>query len=119
MGSASNKHEQLFRQYVEVCNRALEANKDKFPYKQLWDVTQAVMKDETIPVAIYDDQPKATYALRFKDHHIDADAVEQELEEHPWHLNTSYLEEVVSHPDDYINNPAKIDWDWLCNRLRG
>ena len=111
--------EQLFLRYLEICNKALDCNKDKFPYKQIWQAAQKVLSDKNISLAIYDDHPKATYDLSIHDNHIDVVGknVKEEKSDDAWHVNMSYMEKVVSNPDEYIRNPAKIDWDWLRNRL--
>lgn len=104
---------ELFQKYLDICNRALAANKDRFPYKQIWETSEKILREKTVPVAIYDDQPKAVYHLTLHDNHIDTvDGSEQDVD-HFWKMNISYLEKVTSHPEEYIRNPAKIDWDWL------
>jgi hypothetical protein len=30
-----------------------------------------------------------------------------------WVVSAQYLQQVVADPETYINNPAKIDWEWL------
>ncbi len=111
--------EQLFLRYLEICNEALDCNKDKFPYKQIWHAAQKFLQDKNISLAVYDDNPKVTYNLSINDNHIDvvSKKVEGKKSDGAWHVNMSYMEKVVSNPEEYINNPAKIDWDWLRNRL--
>jgi hypothetical protein len=105
--------EALFAEYLEICNQALESNADNFPYKQLWEAAQQKLKEKAVAVAIYDDHPKAAYEIKFADNTIDFHPVKRVPQQESWHVNLSYLEEVVAHKDEYIQNPAKIDWDWL------
>ena len=107
---------ELFQRYLDVCNQALEANKDRFPYRQIWETSERLLKEKTVPVAIYDDHPKAVYHLKIQDHHIDAVSGQEEDADDSWKMNMSYLEKVTEHPEEYIKNPAKIDWEWLRNK---
>jgi hypothetical protein len=111
--------EQLFKSYMEICNKSLECNKEKFPYKQILQAAQGLLQDNKISLSIYDDHPKATYDLAIHDNKIDVVGKSKKNggANKAWHVNKSYLEKVVSNPQEYINNPAKIDWDWLQNRL--
>ena len=34
-----------------------------------------------------------------------------------WKVSRSYLESVVENADEYIEHPAKLDWDWLKSRV--
>ncbi len=104
---------ELFAQYVAVCNRALETHKDEFPYKQLWEMAQVALEKQPVSLAIYDDQLKAVYDVLLHDNHLNIVAESHAQPSHVWHMNRHYLEQVVNNPDDYINNPAKIDWEWL------
>jgi hypothetical protein len=108
--------EQLFLRYLQICNQALESHQDDFPYKQLWESVQKGLQDKTISLAVYDDHPKVTYDVAMSDNHIDVIGVRNETD-NAWHVNLSYLEKVVANPEEYINNPAKIDWEWISHRL--
>ncbi|MCB2081765.1 MAG: hypothetical protein H6908_01745 [Hyphomicrobiales bacterium] len=107
----------LFKAYLEVCNKAMDANKDRFPYKHIWEAVEKVLADKEIEIRVIDDQPKAAYTLRIGNHHIEIANGEKHSDD-GWKVSTSYLKEVVEHPEEYIRNPAKIDWEWLRYRLR-
>lgn len=113
---SSGEYDALFKQYVDVCNRALSSHAAEFPYKQIWGAFRHVAGKEGVRVAVYDDQPKTEYALRFEEDHIEADRSGDE-ESPVVRLNLSYLKQVVEHPEEYIENPARLDWDWLKNRM--
>ena len=34
-----------------------------------------------------------------------------------WKVSRDYLESVVDNPQEYIDNPAKLDLEWLKHRL--
>ena len=92
----------------------MNAHRDAFPYKHIWEAIEGAYKNSSVPIAIYDDEPKGCYSLQVKDQHIDL----INEEEHPpttcsKKLTTSYLKYVINHPEEYIADPAKLDWDWL------
>ncbi|MCB2082139.1 MAG: hypothetical protein KDD76_05830, partial [Rickettsiales bacterium] len=107
----------LFQQYLEICNQALETHKDEFPYKQLWHAAQSMLRNRTVSLAVLDDHPKMTYDLKMADDHIEVLKASNQENKDAWNMKMSYLEKVVAHPEEYIRNPAKIDWDWLRSRL--
>lgn len=107
---------QLFERYIEICNLALARHKETFPYKQMLAASEAVLFNTPIPVAVVDDEPKSLFSIRLRNQHLDVAAM-PDVEKTPWRLKKSYLKEVVDHPQDYINNPAKIDWEWLKSQL--
>lgn len=111
------KYDKLFQQYIDVCNKALEKNKDVFPYKQILSATESLINDKKISMDVFDDRPKARFNIQMNKSRFELTEPEESDDTHAWHLNASYLEEVVNNPDKYINNPAKIDWDWLKSRV--
>ncbi len=117
MQESSGEVDALFRRYVDICNQALSAHREAFPYKQIWGAVQGAARDKAVRVAIYDDQPK-TYELHLEEDHIEAAPDGLYAESPVCRINLSYLRQVVEHPEEYIHNPARLDWDWLRNRLR-
>ena len=106
----------LFQSYLEVCNDALKQNKNRFPFKQILDAARTNAASRTIEVHIVDDKPKSDIMMT-----LDADAIRAQSHadcdncqcDAKWSVSKTYLEDVVNNPDAYIQNPAKIDWDWL------
>ncbi len=113
-----NEIDRLFQDYLDVCNQALEENKDNFPYKLICNAAESAFAERAIKLAIYDDRPKECYCLQMKDHKIEAsDECDLSHAKDAWRINLSYLQQVVDHPEEYIKHPARLDWDWLRNRI--
>lgn len=110
----------LFQRYLEVCNEAMNEHKDEFPYNHIWEAAEKMQSESGVHFTIYDDEPKGDYQLKVANKHIElidtkssaatssADNLSPE-----WRLNTSYMKEVIAHPEDYVKDPAKLDWLWL------
>lgn len=109
------EYEQVFQQYLEICNRAIEQNKSKFPYTEIWGARLKALKDEMeIEAIVYDDRPKAAFMLRLtKDMKIEIVEKKALPPEDAWPFTYQYLKRVVDNPQDYIENPAKLEWGWL------
>ncbi len=106
----------LFKKYLEICNTALRANKDRFPYKQVLGAAQNSQKGRTIAVNIVDDTPQESYIIKLQNDRISGNSenlANQDTCDGKWNIRKSYLEMVVNDPDAYIKNPAKIDWEWM------
>ena len=113
------EYELIFEQYLEICNQAIEKNKDKFPYREIWRARwKNVQSENILECAVYDDRPKIIYTLQItedmkikilkKTHIAPTDA---------WPFKYSYLKHVVANPQDYIDHPANLDWGWLTHLL--
>jgi hypothetical protein len=105
--------DQLFKQYLTICNQAIAQHKDRFPYKQIWDAVEQMQSREAVDLTVYDDEPQSHYKLRLQDKQIKLIASDHLGAPVGWKLSTSYLRRVIAHPQDYIDHPAKLDWDWL------
>ena len=108
-------YEQVFHQYLEICNQAIEHNKNKFPYTEIWGARFDKLETEaTLEAIIYDDRPKAVFNLRLtKDMKIEIVKKKLLSDEEEWPFTYQYIKRVVDNPKEYIENPAKLEWGWL------
>lgn len=109
--------DQLFKQYIEICNQAMAMNKDQFPYKHLLSVAAKFFSEHPIHLAVYDDQPKGDFSVVYEKDGLTCKAVQSDESKNAWRINLSYLKKVVDHPEKYLENPEKLDLDWLKSRL--
>jgi len=112
----AEEYERVFHQYLEICNQAIEQNKSKFPYTEIWGARLKLLKEGMeIPATIYDDRPKAACTLRLtKEMKIEM------VKKNPlppgdgaWPFAYQFLKRVIDNPQHYIENPAKLEWGWL------
>lgn len=101
----------LFDRYLEVCNKAIAKHAEKIPFKQIIESEQA---QKNVGVCIVDDiaKPSITMKLDGQKCLCASDVLEGACQTE-WRVTRSYLEKVINNPEEYINNPAKIDWDWI------
>jgi hypothetical protein len=109
------EYEQVFQQYLEICNRAIEQNKTKFPYTEIWGARLKDLKEEVkIHAVVFDDRPKLAYMLRLTpDMKIEIAEKKELPPEDAWPFTYQYMRRVVDHPAEYIANPARLEWGWL------
>jgi hypothetical protein len=110
-----DEYERIFERYLEVCNQAIEKNKDRFPYTEIWRARwKNLGANNLIQCAIYDDRPKAIYTLQLtEDMKIKILKKTHETSDDIWPFKYSYLKHVVESPESYIENPDSLDWGWL------
>jgi len=111
------EYEKIFQQYLEICNRAIEQNRKKFPYTEIWGARFSALeaqKDATLQAIVYDDRPKVVFTLRLtKDMKIEIVEKKHITADKEWPFTYQYLKRVVDNPREYIENPAKLEWGWL------
>jgi len=109
------EYERVFERYLDVCNQAIEKNKDKFPYMEIWQARwKNLGLDNTLQCAVYDDRPKIVYTLQLtEDMKIKILKKDHVAPEDVWPFKYSYLKHVVDNPEEYIEHPANLDWGWL------
>ena len=114
MGKTANISEDQARlqQYLEICNRVLEANRDRFPFNRIWEAGEAALKGRSVALAVVDEEPKASCVVRLENQHIEE--AEATGDGPPTtRISKQYIEDVLAHPDKYIDDPSLIDWRWL------
>jgi hypothetical protein len=109
------EYERIFERYLDVCNRAIEKNKDKFPYMEIWKARwKKLRSDNILECAVYDDRPKIIYKLQLtEDMKIRIIEKTHAVPNDVWPFKYSYLKHVVENQQDYIDHPANLDWGWL------
>jgi hypothetical protein len=111
------EYERVFERYLDVCNQAIEKNKDKFPYMEIWKARwKSLGYDNVVQCAVYDDRPKIVYSLQLtEDMQIKIIGKTFVPPEGVWPFRYSYLKHVVDNPKEYIEHPANLDWGWLTD----
>ena len=111
----AKEYELVFQKYLEICNRAIEQNRNKFPYTEIWGARFKTLETEaTLNAVVYDDRPKAAFMLRLtKDMKIEIVEKKSVPADEEWPFTYQYLKRVVDNPKEYIENPATLEWGWL------
>lgn len=116
MGMSTPDHCELINRYVHVCNQALLLNKNRFPFKQILGAAQISERGRVVEVNIEDIIPRESFIFQLKKKGIIARPHGECLNcncERTWNVRRAYLEQVTDDPQSFIQNPAKIDWEWM------
>jgi len=117
--------EDLFKSYINICNQALDKNKDRFPFNRLFHGVESANNIMPARVKIVDDTGQPEFHLQLNNGEVQYDIKQCQNEclschsrcgggqSDVWTVRTSYLKDVVKNPTEYIENPAKLDWEWV------
>ncbi|MCA9581666.1 MAG: hypothetical protein KC416_07705, partial [Myxococcales bacterium] len=110
----------LFNEYIGVVNRAIDTHQNQFPFQQMLKVGEKLTKDRKFGAAVYKDSPEHPhdyFTISFDGHKLNAERG-KDAPALEWKVKQEYLENVVSHPDEYVKNPLKLDLNWVKSRLQ-
>ena len=112
----------LFSHYLDVCNEAISAHQDEFPYKQIVGLSEQLAGGRDLGVSVYSGEkkkPEAEYNIRLiNGRFVLVNTGESAEAAVRTKLKTDYLQQVVDHREDYIEHPEKLDWDWMKSRFK-
>lgn len=104
----------LIQSYLDVCNKSLSRNKTRFPFKQIFEA--AIKYDHGRKIEVQIGEHPDTYVLEFEDDSLTVKPHSKckncNCDGH-WRVDDNYLIDVVGNPEVYIDNPAKINWEWM------
>src|ERR1700719_1908000 len=91
------EYELVFERYLDICNLAIEKNKDKFPYMEIWKARlKKLGANDILECAVYDDRPKVIYKLQLtEDMKIKIIEKTHAIPNDAWPFKYSYLKHVV------------------------
>lgn len=116
MTDTVSDYDHLIKRYLDVCNQALSFNENRFPFKQILGAAQDSECGKVIEVNITGGSSTASYAMTFDKKglmakpHADCDSCQCDR---IWSVSEDYLQDVAKNPKIYIQNPAKINWEWM------
>jgi hypothetical protein len=110
----------LFTQALNVVNGALAKHQNTTPYKQILAASRKALGERRVGVAVYADdpgQPFDFFTVRFREGRLELVDHGKREPELTWKVSRSYLDEITRDPETYVENPAKLDWEWLKSRV--
>lgn len=118
---ATNDSYDLFMGALEVTNEALDKLRDKPVIKDIIALMDNHAEGKRFGVAVYDHDsstPHDYYTLRIQNQGIQLAARGKDAPEIDWKVSTEYLQQINDHPQAFIDNPLKLDLEWLKHRLK-
>ncbi len=115
------RHQKLIQKYVDVCNKALHENSDRFPFKQILGAASKAEQGASVEVKVSDRGGDEAYVFYLEQGGIICKPHDDCKEckcVRTWNASLSYLEDVTSRPEVFITNPAKINWEWMYEARR-
>lgn len=112
-------NEQLVKDYLNVVNRALAANRDTFPWKQIIAKGEAGWNGKNIGLGINEPGVKTpeTYTFTFRNGKFVYGGPGKLDTSYTWEADKGFMQQVVANPQEYIDSPGKINWDWIKSSL--
>lgn len=114
IGMKEKDPEHLLECFLDVCNRSILSNRDKFPFCQIWRAAERGMATKRVEFILVDDRPKALCHISLVGGAIVPSEPDEERSAPPAvKINMSYVEDVVKEPEKYIEDPSLLNWDWM------
>ena len=111
---------EVFTAALDVTNRSLEKNRDSGFFKGLVAAADKFLDGHKAGVAIYDEDPEKPFdyfTIRYMNQKFEIQSRGKSEHDTEWKVSRDYLESVADNPQEYIDNPAKLDFEWLKHRL--
>jgi hypothetical protein len=111
----------VFEDALVVWNMALARNRGVSPYKELVSGCDRFLEGEEFGVAIYAANPQAPhgiYTIGVRNglfHIVERGNKEVEVD---WKVRENYLQHVSRFREKYLDEPGKLEWGWLVQRLK-
>lgn len=115
----------LLADYIDVCNEAIEQNRDTRWFQQLSRLSRKYGKPVNLRAIVYDRNPDDVVTgavVRFNPFGPQLEmlpAGDYDMASLAWKLPLDYLEDVTLQRSAwYIENPLRLDFSWMKERLR-
>jgi hypothetical protein len=111
----------LMRDYLDICNRAIDENAGNFWYDKALKVNDAIWDNPWFRVSVYDQDPDKIldeFVVHFNtdNNRLSLSETTHEVD-YSWKFSLNYLEDVKTRADWYIQNPLMLDWKWFTERV--
>jgi len=111
----------LFMGALDVLNTAMEKYRDKPIIKDILSLVDDQTAGRKFGVAVYNsepDEPFDYFTIRLHNQKMELVSRGKDAPDIDWKVSMDYLCDLNENPQDYIENPLKLDIEWLRHRLR-
>jgi len=115
----SNDSYDLFMGALDVTNRAIDEMREKPVIKDLVGLMEKQASGRKFGVAVYSDDPDNVYdyyTVRVQNHTVQLVSRGKDTPDIDWKVSREYLKDVNDDPQAYIDNPLKLDLEWIKHR---
>lgn len=112
---------ELFMGALDVLNTALDKYRDKPVIKDILSLVDDQTAGRKFGVAVYHsepDDPFDYFTIRLHNQKLELVSRGKDAPDIDWKVSMDYLRDINENPDDYVENPLKLDIEWLRHRLR-
>jgi hypothetical protein len=109
----------LLTETLRVLNQALAQHADEHPYCEILDRVER-LGSLRLGVAIHEGDESAPidyYAIEIRDGKFQVVSHGQREPAIDWRVSVAYLRRVTAHPSLHVDQPARLELDWLVRRL--
>lgn len=117
---ASKDPYELFMGYLDVVNKSLYEHESTPVVGNLLSLMKKIGEGKKFGAAIYKTDPNEPFdyfTVRMSGGKVELDSRGKDDPDIDFKVAQDFLVEVNEHPREYVNNPAKLDLDWLKSRL--
>lgn len=117
---ASKDPYDLFMGYLDVVNEALDEHDDTPVVGDVLSLMKKIGDGKKYGAAIYKSDPQEPFdyfTVRLSDGKVELDSRGKGDPDIDFRVAQDFLVDVNKHPKDYVDNPAKLNIDWLKSRL--
>ena len=110
----------LFDDAMGVTNKAIKKNRDATFFGPLISAWDKFLDGHKAGVAVYDEDPEKPFdyfTIRYLNGKFEILSRGKSEHDTEWKVSREYLQSVVDEPQKYIDNPSKLNLDWLKARL--
>ncbi len=110
----------LFMGYLDVVNDALDKHSETPVVGDLVSWVTNLSQSKKIGAAVYDSDPKSPFdyfTVRIADGKVQLDSRGKNEPDIDWRVSQEFLVEVNENRQEYIDNPLKLDLEWLKSRV--
>jgi len=110
---------ELLTAFLDINYRVLAAERDMFPYRQIFLIFERLIGNRQVSFSLYDGESGRSggeAVMRLSAGEFER--VPETLADPQWHvrLNRSYIEKVVADSGEYAAHPELLDWEWMKSR---
>lgn len=118
--TTDNSYE-LFMGALNVINDAMEKYRDTAIIKDILSLVDDQTAGRKFGVAVYKDEPDNPFdyfTVRLHNKKLELVSRGKDAPDIDWKVSMEYLQDINENSGDYIDNPLKLDIEWLLSRLR-